>query len=108
MNPFDDTFFPLLLRLAVGWWRGEFAPPLPRDGGAWQLWCWHAVPVALYQRQNPQTQQPFKGASILGRQGLVEAIRGNGVYGGRAHGLAGEQQKAVPFVCDTRFSTSPI
>ncbi len=36
-----------------------------------------AVPVALYQRQNPQTQQPFKGASILGRQGLVEPTRKN-------------------------------
>src|SRR5262249_17441593 len=28
--------------------RGELGPRPPRDGAAWQLWCWHALPVALY------------------------------------------------------------
>ncbi len=36
-----------------------------------------ATPVALYQRQNPQTQQPFKGAAILTSQSLVEPARQN-------------------------------
>ena len=47
-------------------------PPQPINAGLFR-----AVPVSLYQRQNPQTQQPFKGASILGRQGLVEPARRN-------------------------------
>jgi hypothetical protein len=36
-----------------------------------------ATPVALYQRQNPQTQQPFKAAAMLSRQGLDEPGRRN-------------------------------
>jgi hypothetical protein len=38
----------LLLRLAVGWRRGQLSLPLSRGGAGWQLWCWHALPVALY------------------------------------------------------------
>ena len=38
----------LLLRLAVAERRGEFGRRPPRDSAAWQLWCWHGLPVALY------------------------------------------------------------
>jgi hypothetical protein len=38
----------LLLRLAVAERRGELGPRPPRDSAAWQLWCWHGLPVAVY------------------------------------------------------------
>lgn len=50
---------------------GPRAPPPVNIG------VFRATPVALYQRQNPQTQQPFKGMTVLARQGLVEPARRN-------------------------------
>jgi hypothetical protein len=37
-----------------------------------------------------------------GRHGLVEAIRGSWVYGGRVQGAVGDQARVTPFVCDSR------
>ena len=37
-----------------------------------------------------------------GRHGLVEAIRGSWVYGGRVQGQVGDQARVVPFICDSR------
>jgi len=38
----------LLLRLAVAERRGELGRRPPRDNAAWQLWCRHGLPIALY------------------------------------------------------------
>jgi hypothetical protein len=46
--------------------------PQPVNAGMFR-----ATPVALYQRQNPQTLQPFKGATILSREGLIAPARRN-------------------------------
>ena len=36
-----------------------------------------------------------------GREGVVEAIRGTGIYGGRIQGLMNKDAKVVPFVCNS-------
>jgi len=36
-----------------------------------------------------------------GREGVVEAIRGMGIYGGRIQGLMNKEKKVVPFVCNS-------
>lgn len=39
-----------------------------------------------------------------GREGVVEAIRGAGIYGGHMQGLMNKDAKAVPFVCNNAYA----
>lgn len=43
-----------------------------------------------------------------GREGVVEAIRGTWIYGGRIQGLMNKDPKVVPFVCNSAYAYRDI
>ncbi|MBI2440024.1 MAG: Gfo/Idh/MocA family oxidoreductase [Lentisphaerae bacterium] len=43
-----------------------------------------------------------------GREGVVETIRGQWLYGGRVHGLIAKELQVVPFVCNATYSYRDI